>query len=214
MNIHKIIAPVLRQFRQRRMRRFESAFGLTERTRILDVGGTPFNWAFTSVRTDVTLLNLDTEHAGAAKGMRFVVGDGCRLPFRDGAFDIVFSNSVIEHVPVAKRAALAAEIARVGRTFFVQTPSKWFPLEPHFLTPFFQYWPLGIRRKLARRGTVWGWIVGPSDERARALVDEINLLGPAEFRRYFPDARLRTESLLGWPKSLIIEKLEAVSDPR
>ena len=59
----------------------------------------------------------------------YVVADGCHLPFADDAFDMAFSNSVIEHVP--DHEAFSRELARVGRSYYVQTPNKWFPIEPH-----------------------------------------------------------------------------------
>ena len=58
---------------------------------------------------------------------------GCRSP--SDAFDLVYCSSVIEHVEPARRAAFAAELRRVGRGWFVQTPAFGFPLEPHSLLP-------------------------------------------------------------------------------
>ena len=71
------------------------------------------------------------------------VGDAVDMPgISDGAFDVVFSNSVIEHVETYEnQRRMAAEIRRVGRRYFVQTPNRHFPLEPHFLVPGFQLLP-------------------------------------------------------------------------
>ena len=49
------------------------------------------------------------------------------LPFADGEFDLVYCSSVIEHVPPARRAAFAAELRRVGRGWYVQTPALLVP---------------------------------------------------------------------------------------
>lgn len=87
-----LLYAAIRSFRRNRMARFRRAFPLTPQTRVLDVGGTSLNWTLLTVRPRITLLNLPS--AGEAT----VVGDGRHLPFRDRSFDIVFSNSVIEHI--------------------------------------------------------------------------------------------------------------------
>ena len=75
------------------------------------------------------------------------------LPFADGEFDLVYCSSVIEHVPPARRAAFAAELRRVGRGWFVQTPACSFPIEPHSLLPFAHWLPVVAAQALlaARR---------------------------------------------------------------
>ncbi len=111
---HRIVR-VVRWFRRRRMRRFERTFAITAATRVLDVGGTAMNWDYLSVRPWLVILNTGRERRDA-QGIEWVAGDGCALPFPDGAFDIVFSNSVIEHVGSPdQQARFAREIARVGQ---------------------------------------------------------------------------------------------------
>lgn len=127
MDIHRVYEPFFRYFRTKRMRTFVGRFGVTEETRILDVGGSSFNWTLIDVKPRVVLLNLDQGD---------VIGDGTRLPFLDGSFDIVFSNSVIEHLRNRDaQMQFASEVRRVGKCFFVQTPHRYFPIEPHYLTP-------------------------------------------------------------------------------
>jgi SAM-dependent methyltransferase len=198
---------VMRWFRRRRMRRFARTFAITAETRILDVGGTAMNWQFLPVRPRLVILNEERERRDAA-GMCWVSGDGCALPFRDGAFDIVFSNSVIEHVGGRERQRqFAREIVRTGRAFWVQTPNRWFPVEPHLLTPFLHWLPRPIRARVARRWTVWQTVARPSPDRRAFYIEhflhDIRLLGPIEMRRFFPGARLIRERVLGWTKSLI-----------
>jgi SAM-dependent methyltransferase len=92
----------------------------------------------------ITALGL---HDGEGFGrryptVRYVQGDACALPFEDGEFDIVFSNAVIEHVGGRDRQrALVAEALRVGRSVFVTTPNRWFPIEVHTRLPLVHWLP-------------------------------------------------------------------------
>ena len=165
------------------------------------------NWEYLSVRPRLVILNEERERPDASEVM-WVAGDGCSLPFRDGAFDIVFSNSVIEHVGGPERQRqFATEIARVGRAYWVQTPNRWFPVEPHLLTPFLHWLPKRQRAAIARRFTVWQCITRPSADRREFYIEhflrDIRLLGPAETKALFPGARLVRERFLGIAKSLI-----------
>lgn len=169
------------------MRRFVETFNITESTRVLDVGGTPGIWRLAPVRPRVVFLNELREEAVPA-----IFGDGCRLPFRDGAFDIVFSNSVIEHVGGAERQAeFARETARAGRGYWVQTPNLRFPIETHLLTPFIHWLPRALQRRLAQKFAVWRWMVRASEDRRefylRHYLDSVRLLTEAEMRDLFPD---------------------------
>ncbi len=54
------------------------------------------------------------------------------LPFPDKAFDIVWSNAVLEHVGGKEsRAMFLGEIVRVSRAIFLTVPNRWFPIEHH-----------------------------------------------------------------------------------
>jgi SAM-dependent methyltransferase len=175
---------IFRVTRRRRMNRFAASFNLDSTTSVLDVGGTPGVWSLVGATPKVTLVNLQTSRSAFTQ----VVADGTRLPFRDDEFDVVFSNSVIEHV--SDHAAFAAEIQRVGRQHFVQTPNKAFPLEPHVLTPLVNYLPKRWQRRVYRNFTVWGWIVRPDQTYVNQMVEETTLLGRSEMRALFPGARL------------------------
>ena len=108
--------------------------------RILDVGGTPTFWELRGrdLPNDpsVVVLNLVPLESSDPR-ITTRVGNALDMSdLADGSFDIVFSNAVIEHVETLEnQRRMAAEIQRVGRRYFVQTPNKYFPLEPHFLTP-------------------------------------------------------------------------------
>jgi hypothetical protein len=206
MDIHRVYRALGTGFRRRRMRRFERVFHPTARTRILDVGGTRGAWELLSSQPHVTLSNLDRAALAGGGHGRFtaVTASGLRLPHADGAFDVAFCNSVIEHVGAREaQGALARELRRVARGLWVQTPARAFPIEPHLLTPFFHYLPRRWQRRLARNFTVWGWLTRPDRQRARAMVDGISLLGHREFRALFPDCEIRCERVFGWTKSYI-----------
>ena len=98
----------------------------------------------------------------------FVVADGRRLPFADQTFDLVYANAVIEHVGTeADQQRFVDEVARVGRSWVVTTPNRWFPIEAHYHT-FFRHWKPGWSQ-----GTV------------------TRLLGIRDFRRLLPCGLVR-----------------------
>jgi hypothetical protein len=190
------------------MARFAREFALTPEMTILDVGGAPETWDLIDIRPRVTLLNTPRTRAELAVSKSWVAGDGRMLPFRDASFDIVFSNSVIEHVGDAvSQQRFAAEIARVGRAFWVQTPNRRFPVEQHLLTPLIHWLPKPLQRAIVPRFTVWNMLVRPTADRReyylRHYLDEIRLLTVGELRVLFPGARIIRERFLGWTKSLV-----------
>jgi hypothetical protein len=206
MGIHAVYARLMRGFRRRRMRAFERRFQPGPETRILDVGGTPFNWQFVRARSRVTLLNLEPPAGAEALPANFTLlrGSGVALAFPDAAFDVAFSNSVIEHLGSwESQQAFARELRRVGRGVWVQTPARSFPFEPHLLTPFVHYLPRRWQARLLRNFTVWGWIARPSPQSVSRFLSETRLLGGAEMRALFPDCEIRRERFLGLTKAWV-----------
>ncbi|HKY25488.1 MAG TPA: methyltransferase domain-containing protein [Gaiella sp.] len=109
----------------------------------------------------------------------YVQGDACALPFPDGAFDVVHSNAVIEHVGDRERQeAFVREALRVGRRVFVTTPNRWFPIEVHTKLPFVHWLPEAL--------------AGRAYDLARMpWAKENHLLGRSELRTLFPgDVRI------------------------
>ena len=195
-------------FRRRRMARFAELMKVGGETRVLDIGGTPDCWRLLPNPPRVILLNTPRAQADLAGAESWVAGDGRALPFRDGAFDIVFSNSVIEHVgDAASQQRFAREVARVGRSFWVQTPNRWFPVEQHLLTPFLHWLPRSWQQVLAPKVNLWQFLTPVSEDRRRFYIDhylrDVRLLGPRDMRRLFPEARLLRERMWGWTKSLV-----------
>jgi SAM-dependent methyltransferase len=194
-------------FRRKRMGRFRREFGLTPGTRVLDVGGSLRNWLLLPERPWLAILNSSLPARGRDWRGALLIADGCRLPFKDGAFDVVYSNSVIEHVgDLEAQRAFAREHRRVGVRYYVQTPNKWFPIEPHWIVPFIHWLPRGIQRRLVRRFTLRGLVDRLTEQKCEALLDGIRLLDAREMRSLFPGARIWRERVLGLAKSLIAVK--------
>ena len=200
----RVTRPIMYRFRSRRMREFQRLFGVSGQTRVLDVGGTPENWALLPVRPELVMLNLTAPEEPVRDGVQYVVGDARALPFRDGAFDLCYSNSVIEHVGErADQAAMAREIARVGRRYYVQTPNRWFPVEPHLFTPFIHFLPRALQRLMWRNFTVWGLVTRPTRDVCERELGRIRLLAYRDVRRFLPDARILRERVCGLTKSFV-----------
>ncbi len=190
------------------MRWFLDRAGVDARTRVLDVGGTSRMWPDAPLRPRLVFVNLARTRAEIAAGDELVIADGRALPFRDGAFEVVFSNSVIEHVgaPVEQRR-FAAEIARVGRRYWVQTPNRFFPVEAHLLTPLVHWLPRRFQEWLVRRFTIWEMLARPRPDQRRYYIEhylnDIRLLDAGGLAALFPDAVILRERFVGLTKSLI-----------
>jgi ubiquinone/menaquinone biosynthesis C-methylase UbiE len=193
------------------MLRFAQELRITGQTRVLDIGGTPDYWDMLPARPRLILLNTPRAREDLAGAVSWVAGDGRQLPFRDGAFDVVFSNSVIEHVGDAEsQRRFAHEIARVGRAYWVQTPNRWFPVEQHLLTPFLHWLPKPWQRAIAPRFNVWRMLTRPSVDRREFYVEhylrDVRLLSFREIQALFPRARVLRERFCGVTKSLVAMK--------
>ena len=159
----------------------------------------------------VTLLNMPRTRNELRHVTGWVAGDGRSLPFADQSFDIVFSNSVIEHVGSADdQREFANEVARVGRRYWVQTPNRWFPVEQHLFTPFVHWLPRSWQKLVVKRCTVWGLLASvSSDQRSFYLehyLNDVRLLDCRDLGALFPEARIVRERLLGSTKSLVAVK--------
>jgi SAM-dependent methyltransferase len=183
--------------RERKLRLFMEELQPTPETTVLDVGADELGFGegdgcgtlnFFEERYPwperVTALGL---HDGTGFRARYphipyVQGDACDLPFRDGEFDIVFSNAVIEHVGGRERQRkLVSEAIRVGRRAFITTPNRRFPVELHTRLPLVHWLPDGAAHPLYRA-------VG------KEFATEVRLLTRRSFASLFP-GRVRIVSL-------------------
>ena len=203
------------KFRIKRLQEFEKMFftrfsGL-EKIEILDVGGTSYFWKNSALLSHpglhITLLNLypvETSHPA----IHAVQGDATDMrEFETGSFDLVFSNSVIEHLYTLElQQKMASEILRVGKSYFIQTPNVYFPIEAHYALPLAQYYPKAFlhfvltQTKLSRMKK---W----SSAEASQYIAEIRLLNAQEMKALFPGASLLKEKVLGLTKSITAHNL-------
>lgn len=200
-------------FRRWRMRQFlplvDRALAAKREVHILDVGGTIGYWRALAPLWEgrpvrFTLVNLGVEPRIEGP-FELVPGDARSMPqYADNAFDIVHSNSVIEHVGHwDEMAAMAAEVRRLAPSYFLQTPNQWFPVELHFKLPFIHWLPEQARARwlLSRPGKYLP--KGATIADATRLVQRVNLLNRRQMAYLFPDATLRAERMAGLVKSWI-----------
>jgi hypothetical protein len=207
---HRNTSSLAARLRAKRFKFFQDLLSrVPPPVRILDVGGTADFWkklddGYDRTKIQVVLLNVKRE---AIDDPLFdsLVGDARDLSsFGNQSIDIVFSNSVIEHVGnFDDQRRMAEEVRRVGKRYFIQTPNAWFPIEPHFMVPGFQFMPLEVRTLLLTRFRL-GWVPRTPDRRlAEEIVSSIRLLTPLEMRRLFPEAATYRERFVGMTKSII-----------
>jgi methyltransferase family protein len=172
--------------RERKLRLFLDLFRPGPETTVVDVGVT--NAAFGNGSTDnffealypwperITAVgHTELDRFAAAFPLVTVVrSDGRALPFEDDAFELGFSNAVVEHVAGGRdgQRAFVGELCRVAKRVFVTTPNRRFLLDPHTLLPFAHWLPAGERRERLFR--------------TRGFDDVLDPLGPGELAALFP----------------------------
>jgi len=209
--IHGIWRLVFKTFRKKRFAQFVDRIQPQPYERILDIGGYPATWeGHQQIAAQIHIANVHEITPPADPGrFHFHIADGCALPFTDQSFDIVFSNSVIEHVgDFERQKAFAREVIRTGRRLWVQTPAQEFWIEPHFMTPFIHWLPKAWQHRLSRNFSVWGWLTRPDAQQVAAFINDIRLLTHAEMVLLFPGCEiLREKVCLGlFTKSYIAVK--------
>jgi len=186
--------------RRKRMEHMLQCTNIRRGMSILDLGGSPYIWNYPFIPDlDITILNLPgivEKSIPSQHRFHYIDGDACNVAgVPDQSFDLVFSNSVIEHVGgPERRAAFAREIRRIGRSYWVQTPSVWFPIEAHTGMPLWWFYPAFLRKRVIER---WRTRLPAWTE----MVEGTTVLKKTELATLFPDARLAVERVGGVPKS-------------
>ena len=209
---------IQKRFRSKRFLRIERIIRMlaseTRRVRILDLGGTAEYWKMLASdlrsQVELTLVNLRSEldlYDAEIDGIeiRHHEGDACDLPeFDDGSFDLVHSNSVIEHVrSYNSMLRFASEVRRLGRFYYVQTPNFWFPIDPHYGRPFVHWLPEPARIALYQRIRI-SQAPKADFQTAMARCDDIKIIDAEMMRRLFPDGRQERERFLLLTKSVMM----------
>lgn len=207
------------RLRSKRMAAFESFFYENfadeiengKIIRILDIGGTHAFWNSIgfkySKNCEFTLLNLaDIEIPEGVTGFKSIRGDATDMrEIADNSYDLVFSNSCIEHVgkkPEWKK--MVSEMRRTGKYYFLQTPNRAFFMEPHFLMPWFQFLPMKMKAFILLHFR-FGWFKYiRTREEALEAADSIHLLSYKDVKELFPDGTIKKERFLGMTKSFMV----------
>ncbi|MGW5054992.1 class I SAM-dependent methyltransferase [Actinokineospora sp. NPDC004072] len=189
--------------RARRWDELERRFPDLAAMRVLDLGGLPDFWRSAPTRpaevTTVTLVDADAPESW----LRHLVDDACAPDRIKGErFDLVVSNSLIEHVGGhTPRQALADVVHAFAERHWVQTPYRYFPVEPHWVFPGLQFLPVNLRAAVVRH---WPFSHAKlSGEQALTAVLTTDLISLTEMRLLFPDSTVWHEKAFGLTKSLV-----------
>ena len=194
------------RLREERARWLAETFpDLTEMS-VIDLGGRILTWERAPVRPKhVLVVNMEPSRREIPDWGEFEVGDACALPAHVASrrYDLVFSNSLIEHVGGhERRQRFADTVHQLSDAHWVQTPYRYFPIEPHWMAPGAQFLPVTARARVVRHWPL-SYQRGKSKEMALEAALSIELLDRSQLRYYFPGSVLRTETVVGIPKSLI-----------
>lgn len=204
------------QFRQKRFELLKNGIEKLiqkDHFKILDIGGDIQYWkniGWQHPACNIHLLNLYESKVPENETQQFSssVGNGLSLEFKKGEIDLIFSNSVIEHVgSYANQQIFANEVRRVSDKYIVQTPSIWFPLEPHSLIPLFQFLPHPIRALLIMNFNINYFPKAKTYKEAIKVSHSTLMFTHKRFKQLFPEAEIQVERFLGIPKSYTAIKL-------
>ena len=192
----------------------DECFGKYGEVNVIDVGGRKNYWKIIpegflrAKNVHITIVNMPSSSPlpDDDETFTFKIGDGCNLAdIADKSFHLAHSNSVIEHVGNRENMArFAREIRRVAEKYYLQTPNYWFPVEPHFMTPFFHWLSRFLRIKLVQHFNLGNFRKTKEYDAAKNIVVGRSLLSGKELKELFPDGRMSGERFCFLTKSLIV----------
>jgi hypothetical protein len=219
--LKNLVAATRRRTRERRARLFfERIAWLARPAHVIDLGGAADFWRTWGLGEGdgliVTLVNnheSDTDHVSGELPffMQEISADAAELDARAlGRHDLVFSNSMLEHLPDAEgRARLCRNIEASGRPYFIQVPNKYSPIDPHFphpLVPFFGAYPQPLKALLMTASGLGAGKRSGSYADAVKRLRHYNPLCASDLKRLFPSGTLLKEQTFGLTLSLVIHR--------
>lgn len=194
----------MNRFRRKRFQQLFQTMEITNTMTLLDVGGLPYDWVELKYPGQVICISLSSIREGewGEGNITYRRGNATALPYPDGTFDVVYSNSLLEHVGRENQSKVANEIIRVARRYWVQAPHRNFPFEPHYRAVFFYQMPPRLRKFVA---AYWTSLIGKKNHYL-AEVDTIHPPNVREMQALFPGATILREKVMGLTKSLIAVK--------
>lgn len=206
-----LIEPVSKHFRTQRLLAFAKAYPDLSKLSVLDVGGSPAVWTllkeqFNLVPNRMVLLNNNPTEI-SNRSYETVLADARQIPFSDQSFDLVFSNSVIEHIgDEHDQFQFVQECKRVGKEIYIQTPNRWFPIEPHVYTIFIHWLPKYWYKKLLFLSALYIFYIPTRNAvmKTSEMIDGTNLLSLQQVQKLFPEKTIEVELTFGLAKSFVI----------
>jgi hypothetical protein len=219
----RIVNKLRNKIREKRNSLFNETFKIDNNTKILDLGGGNGGYITSLVINkywkNITVADIDKEllNKARSRGLKTILlNQTCDLPFKDQSFDIIFCNSVLEHVTINKeeiwncfdsrrfyiesmrnQIKFSNEIRRVAKSYFLQTPNKYFPLESHTWLPFVQYYPRKFQIFIIKLlNKIWFKKTKP----------DWNLLNFKDIKYLFPNDLIYKDKILGMIKSFVVIK--------
>ena len=206
-------------FRRERMKVFmalvDKVIAARGSCRILDLGGVNKYWqglepVWRGRKLDITLVNNDNhEHIlNSSSVFSHLFGDVRDLGrIESRSFDVVHSNSVIEHVGTWEdMKKMAAEARRLAPSYFIQTPNYWFPYEPHFRMPVLHWLPRPMQVALVMAKGRGFFPKAETVDAAHGMLASCSLIDARSMQALFPDAEIRREAFGPLTKSLMAVK--------
>jgi len=195
-------------FRKKRGEQLKFFFPQIENFNILDIGGSEHFWREIGLNINpnrITLLNINYSDHERDTRFKKLLYDGKQIPFLLGDFDLVISNSVIEHIDPIYRKNFSAQIEKISKNYYIQTPNYNFFIEPHFIMPFIHWLPKKIGWHLTKISP-WKLLGRPSHMTHLNYFWNTNLLKKDELKHLFMQSTIYNENVLLMTKSFIAIK--------
>ena len=189
-------------------------FKLKGSVNIVDLGGTENFWNIIDTeflieyKVKITLINLINYKIKNKKIFSQINQDFFKYDFVNNSFDLSFSNSVIEHLGDAKKIISFCNLHKnLSKYYYLQTPNKYFFIEPHFMFPFFNFMPKAFQLFILKNFNV-GNFTKKNIGYALKELNQIRLLSKKDLEKYFPKENIVSEKIFFLNKSYIVSNFK------